>query len=90
MQPDDWAPRGLPVEERKHPGSAGWDLFADQTTIETHVVPRLDLILHSRTPECVCGPTVEIVTKDGCRDGHQYTHHSLDGRELEEPGDRPT
>lgn len=81
--PDDHrtAPSSLPVDER-HPKGRGWTITGDQQKAETHIRPVLDLTLHDASPDCVCGPTVEIIQKPGFRDLHQYTHHSLDGREL--------
>lgn len=53
------------------------------TADDVHVVPVGDLIEHCRE-ECVCGPTVEPVQRDDGSYGWLYTHHSLDGRELDE------
>lgn len=49
---------------------------------EIHVYPENDLIEHDvETPRCLCGPRLEIQPS-----GDQiYVHHSLDGRERNEP-----
>ena len=52
-----------------------------------HVVPVNDLIDHDTAtdePDCVCGPTVERVKRDGGGDSWLLVHHSLDGREKDE------
>jgi hypothetical protein len=46
---------------------------------EAHVVPNGDLVEHDLHDGCACGPTPTFV--DG---GVVMTHHSLDGRELDE------
>lgn len=50
-----------------------------------HVLPVEDLIEHDIGDEtCVCGPTTEwVIGQDGAH-GKMITHHSLDGRELNE------
>lgn len=56
-------------------------------TSETwHVLPNNDLIEHEdETDNCPCGPTVEPVIAEDGSCGWVITHHSLDGRELNEP-----
>ena len=50
-----------------------------------HVYPRDDLVEHElEGTDCVCGPAVERVEKDGGGDGWLVIHHSLDGREEHE------
>lgn len=52
-----------------------------------HVVPIGDLIDHDTSgeqPSCVCGPEVEHVPAEN-GDGWLIIHHSLDGREHDEP-----
>jgi hypothetical protein len=57
---------------------------ADDTRI--HVVPLADLIAHEESEDCVCRPELRLVTNDDLSDGcWVITHHSLDGRELNEP-----
>lgn len=48
-----------------------------------------DLVEHELTENCVCGPTALPVKDetDGSV-GWVYVHHSLDGRELAERGER--
>lgn len=45
-----------------------------------HIAPIGDLVEHSLSEECVCGPAIEKV-ENGSR---MITHHSLDGREQYE------
>jgi hypothetical protein len=55
-------------------------------TNTVHVVPLGDLIDHnSDSADCVCGPRVEPVECDDGSIGWLVVHHSLDGRELDEP-----
>lgn len=50
-----------------------------------HVFPINDLIDHELDGDtCACGPTLEIIQREGRSDAHMYTHHSLDGRERHE------
>lgn len=50
-----------------------------------HVVPVDDLVDHDTAgDECLCGPTVEPVTRDGGSIGWLVIHHSIDGREKAE------
>jgi len=51
---------------------------------DIHVMPAADLVEHTDTPDCVCGPRVEPVMRDDGSNGWVYTHPSLDGRELSE------
>ena len=44
-----------------------------------HVVPINDLIEHEDSDDCICGPDTEFVSG-----GAVISHHSLDGRELNE------
>ena len=51
-----------------------------------HVYPVNDLILHNTdSDECLCGPTVEAVKADDGSYGWTVVHHSMDGREFDEP-----
>ncbi|TDP29879.1 hypothetical protein [Nocardia ignorata] len=52
------------------------------TVDDIHVTPRADLIQHTLTGNCVCGPDLEMV-KDlqGATAGWVHIHHSLDNRE---------
>lgn len=52
----------------------------DRPRLTRHVVPRADLVPHEDSPDCICGPSVEVVGS-----GVVVTHHSLDGREEREP-----
>ena len=47
---------------------------------EVHVIPVQDLIEHTETEDCICGPTTTFLES-----GKLVTHASLDGRELNEP-----
>lgn len=49
-----------------------------------HVEPVNDLIEHV-DDGCICGPDVEAVFRDDGSNGWVITHHSLDGRERNEP-----
>lgn len=48
---------------------------------EFHVIPHKDLIKHTESDECVCGPATTFLD-DGLV---MHTHASLDGREHNEP-----
>jgi len=51
-----------------------------------HVIPVNDLIEHDTDGgDCVCGPDTEPVERDDGSIAWLVSHHSLDGRELEEP-----
>lgn len=51
-----------------------------------HVLPVGDLVGHDEESSlCVCGPSVQSVTRSDGSIGRLVTHHSLDGRELREP-----
>lgn len=53
-----------------------------------HTFPLNDLIEHDTSGEpCVCGPDVEAVFADDGSTGWLVSHHSLDGRELDEEAD---
>ena len=47
---------------------------------EMHIVPGNDLIEHTESEECVCGPALTDIG-----DGQMYIHSSLDGREHVQP-----
>ncbi len=50
------------------------------------VVPVDDLIAHDAfSDDCTCGPTSEPVKRDDGSMGWVLVHHSLDGREADEP-----
>lgn len=53
---------------------------------EAHVHPLRDLVDHTRSDDCVCGPTSKLIrgVLDGDGDGWVVTHAALDGRELDE------
>jgi hypothetical protein len=50
---------------------------------DVHVMPVADLIEHT-FEECPCGPSAEAAFGDDGSNGWLITHHSLDGRELQE------
>jgi hypothetical protein len=56
---------------------------------DVHVVPTGDLIEHEVGDGCVCVPRLEPVPRPDGSVGWLLVHHSLDGRELAEPGGRP-
>lgn len=51
---------------------------------DLHVQPVADVVAHSTSEDCPCGPTPERVIRDDGSDGWIYIHHSLDGREKRE------
>ena len=60
-----------------------WYAVAMGETI--HVVPLGDLIEHiTDGTDCLCGPSIEYLGEGGDGDAWLISHHSLDGRELEE------
>lgn len=51
-----------------------------------HVFPANDLIDHDTESDgCPCSPAIEAVPRDDGSFGWVATHHSLDGREFNEP-----
>ena len=51
-----------------------------------HVYPANDIIEHvTEGDDCVCGPDLEAVERDDGSMGWLTVHHSLDGREANEP-----
>lgn len=48
-----------------------------------HVLPIDDLIGHTDSEDCICGPEIEPLEHDGTVDW-LVTHYSLDGRENHE------
>ena len=59
------------------------------STDELHVQPINDLIKHTASEECPCGPRCDPVERADETYGWSYVHHSLDGREKEEPDYEP-
>lgn len=57
-------------------------------TVEAHVYPTGDLIDHDLDTDdgCPCGPTQVPVERDDGSIGWYASHHSLDGREMQETG----
>jgi hypothetical protein len=51
---------------------------------DIHILPIRDLIEHEESWKCVCGPEAEYFEETG---RWMYSHHSLDGRELNEAHD---
>lgn len=52
-----------------------------------HVYPLHDLIEHDPDSEdCICGPDARPEEREDGTIGWIIVHHSLDGRELKEPG----
>ncbi|AMS06462.1 hypothetical protein DUY81_13975 [Acidipropionibacterium acidipropionici] len=49
-----------------------------------HVLPVDDLIDHTDSEDCICGPTIESIQHDDGTIDWVITHHSLDGRETHE------
>jgi hypothetical protein len=50
-----------------------------------HAIPLDDEIVHDHADTCPCGPTARPTPMRGDATGWIVTHHSLDGRELDEP-----
>jgi hypothetical protein len=53
--------------------------------VSVHVVPVGDLIVHTTTDDCVCGPRDQPVKLEDGSVGWLTVHNSLDGREQHEP-----
>jgi hypothetical protein len=53
--------------------------------VALHILPAEDLIGHGYDDSCICGPSTEIVKRTDGSVGRLVVHHSLDGREIEEP-----
>jgi hypothetical protein len=58
------------------------DILVEQRLARLHVVPLADLRDHEDSPACWCHPT-EDEQASGI-----YVHHSMDGREAFERGER--
>jgi hypothetical protein len=52
---------------------------------EAHIIPTGDIIDHTLTDECVCGPRNEPVRRGDGSYGWLVAHSSIDGREFTEP-----
>ena len=50
-----------------------------------HVVPLGDAVEHTSYDDCVCGPTAKLIKTEDGSIHWLMIHHSLDGRELDEP-----
>lgn len=64
--------------------SGQW-LAQEVSDTEVHAVPLDDVIVHEFAPDCLCGPRSRCIPREGRADGWTYTHHSVDGREFNEP-----
>lgn len=67
--------------------SDGWEVVP-QIGYVVNVMPINDsdgVFQHDLDETCICGPRIEPVPRDDGSMGWLYTHHSLDGREAEEP-----
>ncbi len=64
----------------------GWESATWDGGNHVHVLPLRDIVTHAETDDgdCVCGPTIEPVTRDDGSVGWLMVHHSLDGRERHE------
>jgi len=73
------------AREAKEKASAAHDVIDDSTRrLSVANANVVDLIDHSQTDACPCGPTCEPVERSDGSYGWMYTHHSLDGREATE------
>lgn len=66
-------------------GAMTWETVRDAPTASVHVRPLWDLVDHTLTEDCICGPTVEPVERVDGGISWLVSHHSLDGREHREP-----
>ncbi|MDX3520707.1 hypothetical protein [Streptomyces scabiei] len=64
--------------------SGQW-LAQEVSDTAVHTVPLDDVIVHDFAADCPCGPTARPIPREGRPDGWVHTHHSLDGREFNEP-----
>ena len=64
-------------------------LAQDTSGTAVHAVPLDDVIVHDFSEDCPCGPRPRRIPRDGRPDGWTFTHHSLDGREFNEPDYEP-
>jgi len=62
--------------------TAGWDVFTADG--DAHVVPHTDIIEHTITDDCICGPRIESVRRADGSFGWLAAHNSIDGREFTE------
>lgn len=52
---------------------------------ELHIVPQDDLIEHTTSPECICGPAIDPVLDPYIPGGLKIIiHMALDGRKFDE------
>lgn len=63
---------------------ARWQVFHCPGSRSAHIVPVDDVIEHSISDGCLCGPQCEMVEHDSGGDAWLYHHHSADGREFSE------
>ncbi len=70
-------------EDAQHGPIGRWKNFERQDKDEVHTVPINDIMEHL-LDDCPCGPTVEVLKRIDGSVGYHITHHSLDGREVEE------
>ncbi len=60
-----------------------------ETDPNVHVTPDDDQVDHTLSEDCVCGPSADPVKRDDGSVGWVIVHHSLDGRERQEPDREP-
>lgn len=73
----------VPHPERFMPSSTppwGWQRIASVHSSEAHAMPTWDLFQHQFSPDCPCGPIVDVESGD-------FFHNSFDGREPYETGE---
>lgn len=61
------------------PSTAGWLVEHPCDDGNVHIRPIDDLIAHTESTDCVCGPTLEFLDTDG-PDVWMVSHHALDRR----------
>jgi hypothetical protein len=60
-----------------------WTAIRAPVGDDVHILPDHDNLAHTYD-DCICGPTTECVPREDGTLGWMLTHHSLDGRELNE------
>lgn len=75
----------LDLDDDEEPAAGGQWFLRQTDDFTAHAVPLDDVILHSFTTDCSCGPTPRPTPRGDGSQGWVISHHSLDGRELTEP-----
>lgn len=67
--------------------TAGWIVYT--VNDDAHFVPASDVVEHTLTDECICGPRSEAIRRADGSFGWIAVHNSIDGREFSEPDREP-